>query len=580
MTPLPTPQVADAQIASSSERLKGCRSEPGQLSPRSSARFRLTLALSLLAGSFPCFGPQTAQAEDSKAQPVKPSVNATSVRETGASTWLGLSLGTMTIYGLPLANAVLAAPSMVQAGPAPLAINSLNATQTGAINAVVGATLSVPGPAAGAVGATAGNAAPNGTTNSSQTGAGANGANAPASSNMTGTVTGTVTSNQTGNLTGTVTGTVTGNLTGNSTGNAALTSGDNSGSSLSGNAAGKLPPPMPYAIQSMLLLDDLAHARVLTATPDTLRLPADVRQTLYDALDFRADLETEAGFFTVLSLRWMGRWAIATVTPTDVSRAQEGEEHRLSPDDLMNLLIVSTPQGWEAALEDDPYVQALLTWIPQKELSEEARATLFSTDARPSRARRTIGLRLGASDKRATASGARDGAWMGGMTSTSGSGSAKSSDVGSLGTAMGAERDAGNGSHDGKTGGSDSSKSIGKTADGTTNASRVTRSAQETALIMPAQPEIVAPGSGTVSYVCNDGTFAALLLSASEAPRQWLLTGIDPGTLSLYAVGVGSQVNEGQRLGDAAASGNGLMQTACTQFQISGVTGAAGSVAP
>lgn len=266
-----------------------------------------------------------------------------------------------------------------------------------------------------------------------------------------------------------------------------------------------LPTPLPAVFQSMLLLDDLAHARVLTATPDTRNLPPEVKQALYDALDFRVDLDTEAGFFTLLSLRWSGTWALATVTAVDVTRPHDtpGETH-ITPDDLMSLLVVSTPQGWEAALEDDPYIQALLSWIPPRELSEEARSVLFPNTGQAIPQKRSPGGRA-----------LQRPAWQ-------------------------ENRDAG-------------ARPGPKNASGEPAApAPLQRIRLEVPTILPDQQDVLAPGNGTLTYLCNDGTQAALVLNSSDAPIQWLLGPLAAHSLESLTIAAGMTVVEGQRLADAA----------------------------
>lgn len=132
-------------------------------------------------------------------------------------------------------------------------------------------------------------------------------------------------------------------------------------------------PNDPASVQ-----DTWKRTLVRYLTPGADLLTPAARNALHEALDFRVDVETEAGFFSVLNIRWEGTWALVTLTPLDPQRRlTDLTEAPLTLDDLLNLLLVKTPQGWEAALEDDPYVQALLNFLPERELSDEARSMLF-----------------------------------------------------------------------------------------------------------------------------------------------------------------------------------------------------------
>lgn len=132
-------------------------------------------------------------------------------------------------------------------------------------------------------------------------------------------------------------------------------------------------PNTPASVQ-----DTWKRTLVRYLTPGADLMTPSARSALHEALDFRVDVETETGFFSVLNIRWEGTWALVTLTPLDPQRRlTDLSEAPLTLDDLLNLLLVKTPQGWEAALEDDPYVQALLNFLPERELSEEARTVLF-----------------------------------------------------------------------------------------------------------------------------------------------------------------------------------------------------------
>lgn len=262
-------------------------------------------------------------------------------------------------------------------------------------------------------------------------------------------------------------------------------------------------PNDPASVQ-----DTWKRTLVRYLTPGADLLTPAARNALHEALDFRVDVETEAGFFSVLNIRWEGTWALVTLTPLDPQRRlTDLTEAPLTLDDLLNLLLVKTPQGWEAALEDDPYVQALLNFLPERELSDEARSMLFPV---------VEGL------------------------------SAVPSDAG-------------------RFRGNQEQREVERPA--SSRAERKPRNAQQAREVEPTpapapmlrpevrQPElnvseVLASTPGVVTYVCNDGSQAVVVVHSSLTQQCQVHVRLSAESVEEAGIHLGDWVMDGQKLGE------------------------------
>ncbi|GAB4517760.1 MAG: hypothetical protein OHK0046_24640 [Anaerolineae bacterium] len=133
------------------------------------------------------------------------------------------------------------------------------------------------------------------------------------------------------------------------------------------------PPPSNYTVdfvaEGVNRLTDEARAAIVSAVN---RWPEDTNGS-----------ET----FTLIGLTWGSDWAIATLTYADLEQdpapaltLDEHEDTYIHPGNLIALLLVQTPDGWQAALDTEPAVQDLLGFVPQAELSQQARFAIFPPD--------------------------------------------------------------------------------------------------------------------------------------------------------------------------------------------------------
>ncbi len=95
------------------------------------------------------------------------------------------------------------------------------------------------------------------------------------------------------------------------------------------------------------------------------------KQALEYALDDWSLAPPTDNTFRLTALMWHETWAIATVSPYNDEKACS------DINSLFWVLLTKTDKGWEAALDNVPHVQNLLSWVPKTELSDYARRTLF-----------------------------------------------------------------------------------------------------------------------------------------------------------------------------------------------------------
>lgn len=116
-------------------------------------------------------------------------------------------------------------------------------------------------------------------------------------------------------------------------------------------------------------------AALRIVTPTARALPEPARAAIVEAIAAHTDAQ---GPWSLVSLRQEATWALGTVTHADLDRpSADGEESRLSFENMLPVLLVQTGAGWQAALQGDDRVYELLPRVPEAELEPAARADLF-----------------------------------------------------------------------------------------------------------------------------------------------------------------------------------------------------------
>lgn len=115
------------------------------------------------------------------------------------------------------------------------------------------------------------------------------------------------------------------------------------------------------------------------------RLNETARQAIISAANTWRGESPVNGSFYLIGLRWGSNWAIGTLSLADLSSESaasmdESDDTRITPQSLIALLLVATESGWQAALDVDPNVQTLLDFVPEAELSAEAKAAIFPSE--------------------------------------------------------------------------------------------------------------------------------------------------------------------------------------------------------
>ena len=116
--------------------------------------------------------------------------------------------------------------------------------------------------------------------------------------------------------------------------------------------------------------------RYVSANAEVLSMSA--RTAIAYALNAWPTAPPPNNTFYLIDVRWEKTWALATLTSADLNRARDkDEESLLSSGSLINLLLVQTGLGWEAAIDVDDHVHNLLHFIAPTELNETSRRVLF-----------------------------------------------------------------------------------------------------------------------------------------------------------------------------------------------------------
>ncbi len=247
-------------------------------------------------------------------------------------------------------------------------------------------------------------------------------------------------------------------------------------------------------------------------TPEARTMSEEALSALRQSIQARPDL---AGPVSLISLRQEGAWALGTLTTTDLSRPlPEGEESHLSFETFRAVLLVKTGEGWQAAIEGDENVQALLARVPESELVPSAREALFKR-----------GDQLQQQVQAQAYSGYKF-FWPAGVAFQ-----------------------VTQSWHDTYTWGGRFPASTSLDFD----------------VVGAANSDILAGAPGTVTYVCNDGTQVLLGITTSGTTEQLGYLHLDSATVAAAGIGQGSVVTLGKKLGRMVNSDGGSVITSCGQ---------------
>ena len=107
-------------------------------------------------------------------------------------------------------------------------------------------------------------------------------------------------------------------------------------------------------------------------------LPNEARQAIVKSLDAWQEAPPENNRFYLIGLRWEETWALGTMTSANLdSPIPEDKESHLNFDNLISILVAKTENGWQAAIDIDQQVYNLLEYVPEAELSQDARQAIF-----------------------------------------------------------------------------------------------------------------------------------------------------------------------------------------------------------
>jgi hypothetical protein len=247
-------------------------------------------------------------------------------------------------------------------------------------------------------------------------------------------------------------------------------------------------------------------------TPTAQELPEEARAAILSAAQARTDME---GPVTLISLRWEETWGLGTLTTADLTRPLAEDQHtHLSFDNLYAVLLVQTEGGWEAAIEGDANVSALLRRVPESGLAPDARSALFH---RKDQAQQEV---------QASAYSGYKFFWPAGVAFR-----------------------VTQGWHDSYTWGG--------------------RFPAYTSLDMDvvgpsgANSDILAGAPGTVTYMCDDGTQVLVGITTSGTTEQLGYLHLDRATVVAAGITNGTVVTMGRKLGRMLNSDGGSIITSC-----------------
>jgi hypothetical protein len=247
-------------------------------------------------------------------------------------------------------------------------------------------------------------------------------------------------------------------------------------------------------------------------TPTAQELPEEARTAILAAARARSDME---GPVSLISLRWEGTWALGTLTTADLTQPLPESEHtHLSFENLYAVLLVRTEGGWEAGIEGDVNVPALLQRVPEAELAQPARAALFH---RKDQAQQQV---------QASAYTGYKFFWPAGVAFR-----------------------VTQGWHDSYTWGGrfPAYTSLDLDVVGTTNS------------------DILAGAPGTVTYMCDDGTQVLVGITTSGTTEQLGYLHLDRASVVAAGITNGTAVAMGRKLGRMLNSDGGSVVTSCGQ---------------
>ncbi len=253
-----------------------------------------------------------------------------------------------------------------------------------------------------------------------------------------------------------------------------------------------------------------AAVELRLVTPAAAELPEAARVAVEATVRARPEMR---GPVSLINLRWEGTWALGTVTSADLSQPLEGEHTHLSFENMRALLLVETESGWEAALEGDERVKALLKRVPEEALGASARGAMFLRDDPEHR------------EVRAQAYNYKF-FWPAGVAFR-----------------------VTQGWHDSYTWGGryPANTSLDLDVVGATNS------------------DILAGAPGTVSYMCDDGTQVLVGITTSGTSEQVGYLHLSKSSVSAAGIYQGMTVTMGKKLGQMLNSDGGAIITSCGQ---------------
>lgn len=253
---------------------------------------------------------------------------------------------------------------------------------------------------------------------------------------------------------------------------------------------------------------DPAEEPLRVITPGAQALPEPAREAISEAVAARAP-----GPWSLVSLRQEATWALGTVTPADLAQPVDGDgESRLDPQLLLAVLLVQTEAGWEAALQGDARVDALLTRVPEAELSLAARGDIF----------RRGGAKAG--DVHAPVYGAYKLFWPSGTPWV-----------------------VTQGWHDSYTWGGRFPAYTSLDFD----------------IVGAANSDILAGAPGTVTYMCDDGTQVLVGVTTSGTTENVGYLHLNRASVVAAGITNGTSITLGKKLGTMLNSDGGTISTSC-----------------